>query len=242
MTIPELIAQIRIIIDDTVQPYMVSDEDIVFAIDSSQSDFAEQTYCLFSGADLTVEATENSPWVTLPSNVLGVRALVNADGSYIRPVTTVEMDFGHFSSSGLAIRQDTWRALSGTPKFAVTDQSKDKLRLVPKPSADVTLTLEAYMLPTKIDDAADLLEIPSEYHSDLIAGAAKILYGTQNVEIFDPNKSQEWAIKWQMALDVAKEQLDTARRVVIRNFRLPRTMEYRNAQRVQAESPTQQSQ
>lgn len=233
MTVTELIAQIRIITDDTVMPYLMSDDDIVFAIDTAQSDFAEQTYCLFSGADLTVTATAGSPWVTLPSNVLGVRALVNADGSYIRPVTTVEMDFGHFASSGLAIRQDTWRALSGTPKFAVTDQSKDKIRLVPKPTANATLTLEAYMLPTKLDDAATPLEIPSEYHADLIAGAAKILYGTQNVEIFDQNKSQEWAAKWQMALEAAKEQLDTARRVVIRNFRLPRTMEYRNAQLVQ---------
>lgn len=240
MTISELITQIRIVIDDTVQPYLVSDDDIVFSIDSAQSDFAEQTYCLFSGADLAVEAVANSPWVDLPSGVLGVRALVNSNGSYIRPVTTVEMDFGHFSSSGLAIRQETWRALTGTPKFAVTDQSKEKLRLVPKPTANTTLTLEAYMLPTKISALTDTLEIPNEYHPDLIAGAARILYGTQNVEIFDPNKSQEWAVKWQMALETAKEQLDTARRVVIRNFRLPRTMEYRNMQMVQKAPPSEE--
>lgn len=240
MTIADLITRTRIVIDDVVPPYLVSDDDIIHAINTSQSDFAEQTYCMFSGADLTTATVAGDPWVEIPANTLAVRALVNADGSYIRPVTTVEMDFGHFSSSGLAIRQDTWRALSGTPKFAVTDQAKSKLRLVPKPTAVTTLTIEAYMLPTPITATTDVLEIPSEYHADLITGAARILYGTQNVEIFDPNKSQEWLLKWQMALETAKEQLDTARRVVIRNFKLPRTMEYRNTQTMM-QAPTEQS-
>lgn len=239
MTVADFITQVRIVIDDTVAPYLISDDDIVYALNAAQSDFAEQTYCLFSGADLEVEATANSPWVELPERILAVRALVNANGSYIRPVTTVEMDYGHFSVSGLAIRQDAWRALKGVPRFAVTDQSKSKLRLVPMPATSATLTLEAYMLPAPItgievpgeeegDPAIPVVpEIPSEYHQDLIAGVASILYGTQNVEIFDPNKSQEWMMKWQMAISKAQDQLDTARRVVARNFKLPRTMEYR---------------
>jgi hypothetical protein len=207
---------------------MVSDADLLFALNSAQSDFAEQTFCLFSGTADTITTTVNDPWVDKPAKTLSVRALVRSDGSYIRPVTTVEMDYGHFSSSGLAVKQDTWRALTGNPKFAVTDQSKTKLRLVPMPTTVDTLTVEAYMLPADITATASP-EIPEEYHSDLLAGAASILYGSQNVEIFDANSSQEWQAKWFGAIEKAKDQLDTARRVVVRNFKLPRTIEYRNA-------------
>ena len=230
MNTEDLVYLVRTVIDDTVEPYLVSDEDIVTYLSEAQKDFAEQTYCLFSAITETASSTDDEAWVDIPDNVLTLRALVTSTGAYIRPVTTIELDYGHFSVGGGAIKQNTWRALKGTPKFAVTDQSSTKVRLVPAPTTGATYTVEAYIRPADLSIASGAVVnpvIPDEYQEDLVAGAVYRLYGSQNVELYDPNKSVEWRMKWNDIIMRAINQLDTSRRVVTRRFVLPKTMEFK---------------
>lgn len=230
MNTTDLVYIVRTVIDDTVEPYLVSDEDIVTYLSEAQKDFAEQTYCLFSATTETTSSTSGNAWVDIPSNVLTLRALVTESGAYIRPVTTIELDYGHFSVGGGAVKQSTWRALTGTPKFAVTDQSSTQVRLVPAPTTGATYTVEAYIRPDDLSIATGSEVdpvIPNEYHEDLVAGAVYRLYGSQNVDLFDPDKSVEWRMKWNDIIMRAINQLDTARRVITRRFVLPKTMDYK---------------
>lgn len=245
MKTTELLALVRTTIDDTIEPYLVSDADIVTYLSEAQKDFAEQTYCLFSATTETTSATSGNAWVDIPSNVILLRALVTSSGAYIRPVTTVELDYGHFSAGSGAVKQNTWRALTGSPKFAVTDQSSTQVRLVPAPTANATYTVEAYIRPEdlSIDSGAEIDPvIPNEYQEDLVAGAVYRLYGSQNVELFDPNKSVEWRMRWNDVIMRAINQLDTARRVVTRRFVLPKTMDFKPTVLGSAEPPAQQNQ
>ena len=226
-TTADLISQARIKIDDLIEPYLVPDSDIVTALSNAQYDFALHTLCVYS-ATTTLNLLASNAWVTRPTDIIFCRTIVRSNGKQIRPATSAELDYGAWSDivGGTAIRQPAWRALVGDPRFVVTDLDTNKWRLVPIPIADEAVEVEMYTIPQPITLTHNP-EIPEQYQSDLVIGAAVELYGSQNIEIYNPQVAAKWLEKWQRALDTARMQLDTASRVTDRRFILPRTIEYK---------------
>jgi len=233
MNTTELVALARTNMDDVVEPYFLSDAQITEALSDAQVDFAEYTLSVVDASSLSVAVTTGDPWVDLPANVLEVRTLYDAStGNQVRPVLMQELDNGFFTVGGTqnSANFSNWRALTGTPKFAVQDMDPGKLRLVPSPTADATLQLEAFVRPAilSLDEGSPVDPvIPQQYQRDLVSGALAYLYSIQDNEIYDPNLAQYWRGLWADTLNSAMVALRSSYRQYHRKFPLPRTFQYR---------------
>lgn len=226
MNTVELVMVVREKLDDLVEPYLVSDVDMVEALNRAQKEFVRSTYSTF--VENTAPITDASPWVDVPANVLIVRSVIHND-KQLRVVTTHEMDFGYFRTTGdmSSTRWTNWRAVSGTPRFAITDMGPGQLRLVPRPdvtavSDDPNITLEGYGVPDPMDLTSVNPNVPMQYEEDLALGALFHIYSNQDTDFFDVNQAQNYFQLWKGVIRDAQAALNTAVRVQQRNLRLPR--------------------
>lgn len=239
MDISSAISEVRFIIDDRVTPYLVSDQTIVDALSDAQREFARFTLCLYSASE-EVSVSSSSAFVTIPDSVCLLRGAVSPTGKFLRAVTTVELDHGYFTNNNVQVGPANWRSVTGEPQFVVVDQATNQIRFVPKPTnvAPQTYTLEGYVVPAPLT-ISGTFTIPERYHENLVTGAVYYLYGTQSVEIADPNKAAEWRQRWIETLMMAAKQLNTMLRVPTRIMPLPHSMEFVNAIGGAAPAPTE---
>lgn len=220
MNSTELLAAVRIRLDDVTIPTRVSDATIFEQASFTQTEFARATLVLYDVVASSV--TANNPWLTLPSNFCVLKTVI-LDGLQLRPITISELDYGYFtlSTTENSTRFSNWRSVSGTPKFAVVDMYPDKIRLVPTPSANGTVSLEGYVVPADIT-ALVSPTIPEMYHELLVSGTLLRLYSLFDVDIFDSSKAQVYGAQWYQGLAEAQNNLRTSLRRQVRLMELPR--------------------
>jgi len=219
MNTAELIAAVRIRLDDYVLPTLVSDETILEQASFTQVEFARNTLVLYdvSSADIIYDY----PWLELPSNLCLLKAVI-VNGLQLRLVTISELDFGYFTlpteNSG---RFSNWRSVTGTPKFVVVDMHPNKVRLVPYPSSSGTASIEGYIVPESITTAVPPT-IPTMYHELLVSGTLVRLYSLFDVDTFSSMKAQVYSAQWYQGLAEAQNNLRTSLRRQVRVMELPR--------------------
>ena len=216
----ELIAAVRIRLDDNPLPVRVSDETILEQASFTQVEFARTTLVLYDV--VTSSITAGDPWLSLPSNFCVLKTIL-LNGAQLRPVTLSEMDFGYYT---LTTTENTgrfanWRAATGTPKFVIVDTHPDKVRLVPYPNANGTVSLEGYVVPPDITSTVNPL-IPEMYDEVLVSGTLLRLYSLFDVDIFDSSKARVYGTQWYQGLTEAQNNLRTSLRRQIRVMELPR--------------------
>lgn len=229
MTTQELIAAIRVRLSDETAPPKVTTATILEQLSFTQVEFARLTLVLFD--ENTASITANSPWLTLAGDMFLVKTVILA-GKQLRPVTSSELDFGYYSFNNIenSSRFGDWRAAVGTPKFIVTDMYADRVRLVPIPDSNSTVSVEGYIVPPDVffDETPGSTTppvnplIPELYHEVLLAGTLLRLYMLFEVEILNPSKAQIYAVQWQQGLAEAQNTLQTALRRQTRLMELPR--------------------
>lgn len=241
MNTVEFVDAIRIRLEDRATPYRVPTATILEQASLTQTEFARATLALYDVATGTI--TAGDPWLDLPTNFFVVKTVI-LDGIQLRPVTVSELDYGYYSFSGVENvgRFGEWRAATGVPKFAVTDMYHEKVRLVPSPIANGTVSLEGYVAPadlvigtvsppvTQVDP-----QIPEVYHELLIAGTLLRIYTLFDVDISDPNRAQLYGTQWYQGLVEAQNNLRTSLRRQVRIMELPRGFAFDNA--VQKQEP-----
>ena len=228
MNTAELITAIRVRFDDVATPTLVSTATILEQASLTQTEFARATLVLYDVISDTITAGE--PWLDLPSNLFVVKAVI-FNGSQLRPISASELDFGYYSFNNVenATRFGGWRTATGTPKFVITDMHHDKVRLVPYPTANGTVSIEGYVAPSALVEgtvtppvtAVDP-QIPEVYHELLIAGTLLRLYSLFDVDIFNSSKAQVYLKQWYDGVAEAQNNLRTSLRRQIRIMDLPR--------------------
>ena len=223
MTTQELIAAIRVRLDDEIVPYLVSTATILEQLSLTQIEFARSTLALFSVATGNIITAD--PWLTLPTNMFLVKVVI-LNGLQLRAVTSSELDFGYytFGSTENGGRFDNWRAATGTPK----------VRLVPTPISNATVSVEGFVIPPDVffDETPGSTtptvnpQIPEVYHEVLMAGTLLRLYMLFEVEILNPSKAQLYAAQWQQGLIEAQNILQTPLRRQMRLMELSRGFNY----------------
>ena len=225
MTSEELIAAVRVRLDDVVLPYRVASSLILEQASLTQTEFARSTLALYGVSSGAV--TADDPWLDIPETMIVVKAVI-LDDVQLRPITVGELDFGYFTindaeNSG---RFGNWRALTGTPKFVVTDMYPNKVRLVPYPDNDGTASIEGFVTPPDLvfDGIVTPVnpQIPLMYHELLMAGTLLRLYLLMDVDVADANKAQFYGKQWYEGLAEARHNLQTALRRQMRVMELPR--------------------
>lgn len=226
MNTVDLVIAVREKLDDLVEPYLISDLDMLDALNRAQKEFVRSTYSTF--IDNIAPITDASPWADIPANVLVVRSVIH-NNKQLRVVTTHEMDFGYFRTTGdmTSARWTGWRAETGTPRFAITDMGPRQLRLVPRPdaaavSSDPNIILEGFGIPDPMDLISVNPNVPMQYEEDLALGALFHIYSNQDTDFFDVNQAQNYFQLWKGVIRDAQAALNTAVRVQQRNLRLPR--------------------
>lgn len=229
MNTADLLALLRITFDDTVPPYLVSDEVCLQALDKAQYDFAAETLCIFDG-QTPVAVNQDEAYVNLPEGTVWVKAALY-DSTLLTVVTQHELDYGYFSFEGIENLKPltNWRTQTGEPKFLVTDLGASTCRLVPFPDVAGTLGIERYRLPIDLSLVQDP-EIAVQFHKDLITGALITLYQIQDVDVFDPQKALGYFNMWQLILGKAKIQLQTDLRKQERILNLPPETQFMQSQ------------
>lgn len=221
MTTTELIAAIRTRFDDLAVPYLVPTATIEEQLSLTQTEFAKATLILYTVASAAI--TAGDPWVTLPSDFFVLKTAILNDVQ-LRPITLSEMDFGYYTFNGSEnnSRFDNWRTATGTPKFVIVDMYADKVRLVPYPDSNDTVSLEGYKVPAAVvSDSVDP-EIPEMYHDLLIAGTLFRLYTMFDIDVYEPTKIQVYSTQWYQGIIEAQDNLRTNLRRQIRIMDLPR--------------------
>lgn len=222
MTTEELVAAIRVRLDDVIRvPALCSNATILEHLSLAQTEFARTTLALYNVVEVQVLA--NAFWLELPSNFCVLKTAI-LSGSQLRPVTASELDFGYYTLNNIEnfSRFDNWRAATGTPKFLVVDMYPSKVRLVPYPNTNITLSVEGYTIPSALAIDSVNPEIPEMYHELLIAGALLRLYALLDIDTLNSNKAQVYGTQWYQGLVEAQNNLRTSLRRQVRVMELPR--------------------
>lgn len=220
MNTTQLIEQVKLRLNDEIEPYAFGDDDILVALNDAQNEFAQSTLCLFE-SDTTIIGGASNGFITTPVGVLWITAA--SISTSLRIVTQHELEFGYFDlpEAETSTRFSNWRQAEGTPLFCLPDYGVQNMRLVPKPLSDVTVELEFYRLPAVAMSAVVNPEIPTPYHSDLVIGALAYLFDIPDQEFYSLEVATLKQVAWQKRIAIAARLLQTELRMQIRHIQPP---------------------
>lgn len=222
LTIAQLITQARERLDDKVEPYLWSDTELYLFLDLAQKRFVKKTDMLRTGTictTITVPIAEDYEFVTFDDSILRIRsASLESDSRTIRVINANEVEeYGIETDYGVSLT-GAWRTRTGTPEYLVCDIDEGKGRVIPIPTADDTLQLVVDRLPIKditVGGDPDALEIRDDDHRfGLIDWVAHLAYKKDDVETFDPDKSEKARMSFEAMCMEAKYEIRRRRRAV----------------------------
>jgi len=193
-----IIAKVRTLADDTVQPYFVDDAQLLVFLDDRQRELARDTLCLLRARFAPVAVKAGDPWVAPPPSVVKPRTAVSqADGTELRAVPVNEI--AELMLTNASGGTSGWRAATGVPQYIVTDLDSEWWRLVPSPVAADVLDLEAYVYPDPIESTTCEPQVPDEYAEGLYLGVLADVFNIEDAEsMYDPKKALEYLTKWEV--------------------------------------------
>lgn len=224
MLTSELILRFRQEVDDAELPGDGDDsdslwkcEEILEYIDLAQKEFARKTKLLRDASTTSVTEltlTADDPWTTLSPRVIKiVRANLGSTGRKVEVKEFHEMDRGSYSDDyGIRTMSD-WETAKGEPCILVTDMEKDRLRVVPIPTADDTVNLIVDRLP--IDDiisTTSVLEITEiEHQRAMLEYMRHLAYLKQDADTYDKALSEEMFDKFIERVSVYSRERENVR-------------------------------
>ncbi len=184
MTLEELIALYRRRAQDTEEPHLCDDDTVRLYLREAQDEACRRGQLLLqsTGAMCQVQFQAGAELIQLDRRVLKVlRSYV--DGSQVRVVPVDVMDLNH----------PHWQfdTLRDKPRVLISGLTTDALHLWPIPSQNGEVRLSVQRLPMKpllVD--SDKPEIREEAHPALVEWVMHRVYGTQDVDLYDPNRSE----------------------------------------------------
>ena len=186
MNLEQLIAQFRIDADDLEQPYLWEDEWIAAWLTEAQDQAAMRARLLLD--DYTPSVTQIAVTEGVASYQLHPKLYEIAVIDFVPAVGCVQSVY-LTSREKLDRDRNGWRnEPPGTPCNAI--QTDTRLRLVPVPSVNGTLRLEAYRLPLKaLANDNDKPEIHEAHHRHLVHWALYRAFSKPDADGADPTKA-----------------------------------------------------
>lgn len=187
MTLEELIAQFRSDSFDLELPYLSSDDDVTAWLNAGEQEAcvrARLIHDVSTPAVCSIAVVAGTTVYALHPSILEItRAVFVPTGS----TTEYELYLTDRAEQDRLI--PGWRTRTDTPRQAI--QTDTTLQLGCIPSANGTITLEAYRLPmVNIEDSSS--ESPSigqVHHRHLIQWALHRCYSRPDAEIYDQNRA-----------------------------------------------------
>ena len=186
MNLEQLIAQFRIDVDDLVQPYLWPDEWVAPWLTEAVSEAAVRGRLIYEAADPAIcEIAVTAGTATYPLHaslyeLVSLRFKV-AGSDRSEPV--------HIKAREELDRiRPGWRDETGTPRYAVQDDTR--ITLVPRPEVAGTLHVEGYRVPLKaLANDTDKPEIHEAHHRHLVHWALHRAFSKPDSETIDPTRA-----------------------------------------------------
>lgn len=189
MNLAALRAQFRSEADDSVSPYLFADAELNDWLNQAVEEAAIRADLLLEVDDAavcTIDVTAATSAYPLHAKITRVTyASFLADGEDATDATELTLT----DRIKLDRIRPCWRTESDRPIYLLTENGT--ARLVPKPDANGTLTLEAYRLPmTAMADDSDSPEIREQHHRYLVDWALFRAYSKPDTETQDLPRAQ----------------------------------------------------
>jgi hypothetical protein len=192
MNAGDIITLFRREVDDTVEPYLWSDEEAMDFLNDAQNEACRRTRALVDSStaavcQLTVPTTGIA---TLDERVLFVRNVRFSGRAPLRRMNMQDM------VNALPTWEDA--AASTYPDFFIADWQTGKLRFFPKPSAELTALLTVVRDPlAEMNSGDDEPELPARWHRSLRFWMAHRAYSKPDEETYNPKKAAEYEVAFE---------------------------------------------
>lgn len=186
MELSELMTLFRQEADDTVQPYLWSDPELIDFANDAQDEACRRGRLLVDStttAICSVPVTNGNAAIDLDPRVIFVRRARFAGQKPLQRMNMQDME----------ARFWYWQdAAPGNPMCFIPDFTTGKLVLWPTPDGDRTLSLTVVRMPLEdMSDDADTPEIAPRYHRSLRFWMLYRAYSKQDSEANDPKKAAD---------------------------------------------------
>lgn len=213
MQLTDLITLFRQEADDTVEPYLWSDDELLDYANDAEQEACRRARLLVDSstpAVCAVAVTAGDLLCALDARVIFVRRARFAGGRPLQRLTMQDMED----------RNPYWLdAQASTPTVFVPDYETGKLALYPPPAAAGTLRLTVVREPLQpMTDGQDTPEIAARYHRALRHWMLYRAYSKQDSQANDPKKAADALALFEQefgrksgAIDeawIAREQFD----------------------------------
>lgn len=198
LTLEDIRRRARSRLDDTLAPYLWSDQDLLDYANDALRDACIQANLVVED-DIAIPFTQNSDltWkykYPFPSGILDVKAVYLAS----RPNFTLQR-------SSIRRREDYFSGRvipKGSPTAYALDQTQagtgddDGVRVrsitfLSQPTAADTAYMDVSRLPVLLQSNSDVPEIDEIWHPDLIFGICGYAYLKRDADTFDPKRSED---------------------------------------------------
>lgn len=210
----EMIAKFRSEMEDTVEPFLWSEDEIVDYLDEAQDEFAQLTDAIADAITISYTASESE--VDLPFYVTRIRdGFVTASGLILNLFNHEEWDeYIESDDYGMRLVNKDWMSKTASePEAVITDTESGKLRFYPIPTVDGSVTLRVYRRPIKDLGSAGKFEITDRMKQRVFLKKAKaIAYRKHDAEAFNPQLAQELEQQFEQGIMELKSRVARARR------------------------------
>ena len=198
MTLDELYELFRLEVDDLAEPYLWTDVEFYAYLNEAQELHAEEIGGI---ADRTSAFTRlpyksGDQFLKFDSRIIRIKGAWDEDNRRISIKNLDNFEGGYNSDDyGSQIHRGFDDSRTGPIEAIVTDVEDDKIQLYPIPEA--TGYIQLYVFRRPLDDT---LEIPSQYHINLLNWVKYKAYSKQDVETFDGKRAAEFRIEFTEGL------------------------------------------
>lgn len=188
MNSSELLDLYRSEMEDTLEPFLWSDEDIFRYANEAQKKLVRDTGGIPDGTTAAVTriaVTTATDWYALHSSILQIRTASRADTG--RPIEVLNFE-------DMPQRRWYFDGVVGVLRALVIGIERHKLRVWQYPTEAVNVDLTVFRLPlVEITDAGDQeFEVDVEHHQSLLYWMRHLGYLKQDAETYDKNKAAEF--------------------------------------------------
>lgn len=167
--------------------FLWSDSALYRYITEAQKQACMRTDFLYDDVSFTITMVSGSPSYTIDTGIIAIENVEYNNSKNVK----------HMSVEDFKRTYTDWRTASGMENqdLFYTIRGR-KLRVYPIPDstdADNTISIEAWRLPSdSITSSGDDLEIPEEFHRDLILWVLHEAFNKRDAETYDPGKSSDY--------------------------------------------------
>ncbi len=209
MKVSELLSLFRKETDDTMEPYLWSDEEVLAYLNEAQEVHVRLTGGIADRRSPLTKITYKTgdQFKKYDEKILRIKGARDEENSKLTVQNYDSLETGYLEDDyGRRFNAGLDDGKTGDIQYLITDVEAGDIQLYPIPDHDGEIRLYVYRLPREeITGTASELEIPSYHHMNLLNWVKYKAYMKQDVETFDGSRAKEFRMEFVEGITNAKK-------------------------------------